>query len=68
MQKNVREVVKTIARLRGDFSRFGESFEVLGSHLQNARSKYDESARKFTGIQEKLEKIEAPKTKELREG
>lgn len=65
VQKNVKEVMQNLSRLRGDFERFGQSFEILGSHLQNARTKYDESEKRLSGIQEKLEKIEARETKEL---
>jgi len=67
VQKNVKEVMANLSRLRTDFGRFEESFEVLGSHLQNASSKYDESAKKLSGIQGKLERIESPETKIIEE-
>lgn len=65
VEKNVKEIIQNLSRLRGDFERFGQSFELVGSHLQNARTKYDESEKRFSGIQEKLERIEAREVKEL---
>lgn len=65
VQKNVKEVMQNLSRLRGDFERFGQSFEILGSHLQNARTKYDESEKRLSGIREKLERIETREIKEL---
>lgn len=56
-----------LSRLRDGFGRFEESFEVLGSHLQNAQTKYDDSAKRLSGIQGKLERIEAPEMKMVEE-
>ena len=67
VQENMKDVIKNLSRLRGDFGRFEESFEVLGSHLQNAQTKYDDSAKRLVGIQTKLERIEAPDQKALEE-
>lgn len=68
VQSNVKEIIQNLSRLRTDFGRFGESFEVLGSHLQNARTKYDESARKLSGIHDKLAQIESPEKPPLHKG
>lgn len=65
VQKNVKEIIANLSRLRGDFDRFNQSFDVLGSHLQNAQTKYDDSAKRLIGIQGKLERIEAPKEKNV---
>lgn len=67
VQKNVREIMQNLSRLRGDITRFGESFDILGSHLQNARTKYEESSKRLGTINEKLEKIEAPDEEKLLE-
>lgn len=58
VQKNVKEIMQNLSRLRGDIERFGKDFETLGSHLQNARAKYDDSAKRLGTIQEKLGHIE----------
>lgn len=67
VQSNVKEIMANLSRLRTDFGRFNESFEVLGSHLQNARSKYDDSAKRLSGIHDKLEKIDMGEVKALEE-
>jgi len=68
VQKNVKEVMQNISRLRGDIERFNKDFEILGSHLQNARAKYDDSAKRLGGIQDRLGNIEVAKESKRLEG
>ncbi len=58
VQKNVKEIMQNLSRLRGDIERFGKDFETLGAHLQNARTKYDDSLRRLGTIQDKLVQID----------
>lgn len=58
VQKNVKEIMQNLSRLRGDIERFGKDFETLGAHLQNARTKYEDSSKRLGTIQEKLGHIE----------
>ena len=54
VEKSAREVVALLDRLRGDFGRFREDFATVGTHLTNARSRYDDAARRLERFDEKL--------------
>jgi len=54
VEKSAREIVGLLARLRGDFGRFREDFETVGTHLLNARSRYDDAARRLDRLGERL--------------
>lgn len=48
------EILSHIERLKGDFDRFLKDFEVVGTHLNNARTKYDEAGKRLEKFQDKL--------------
>ncbi|HXN06230.1 MAG TPA: DNA recombination protein RmuC [Nitrospiria bacterium] len=60
IEKSSREILESLSRMRGDFDRFFEEFEILGKHLNNAKIKYDDAFRKLERFQGKLAVIENP--------
>lgn len=58
IEKSAKVIQEALVRLKGDFGKFGEEFEVLGTHLTNASNKYDESRRRFGNLGQKLENVE----------
>jgi len=68
VQKNVKEIMQNLSRLRGDIERFGKDFETLGMHLQNARTKYDDSSKRLGTIQDKLGQIDTAQERKKLEG
>lgn len=58
IQKEAKQILQSLTRLKGDFGKFHEEFDVLGSHLTNARNKYDQSEKFLLRISDKLEQIE----------
>lgn len=58
IERDAREIQARLMRLRGDLEKFREAFEVLGKHLTNARSKYEESSAALNRVEAKLEGIE----------
>jgi DNA recombination protein RmuC len=54
VEKSAREIVGLLDRLRGDFGRFRFDFETVGTHLANARSRYDDATRRLDRLGEKL--------------
>jgi DNA recombination protein RmuC len=60
IEQSAKEILEYLFRLKGDFAKFNEDFEVLGKHLNNAKIKYEESIRKLDRFNEKLEEIEDP--------
>lgn len=59
-----KEMQSSLVRLKSDFRKFGEDYEILGSHLTNASNKYEDSKRRIEKIGTKLETIELTGEKE----
>ncbi|MBI3765340.1 MAG: DNA recombination protein RmuC, partial [Ignavibacteriales bacterium] len=57
VEQSARAIVDTLARLQGDIGKVREVFETLGTHLDNARKKYDEADKRLTGFESRLEQI-----------
>ncbi|MFA6295994.1 MAG: DNA recombination protein RmuC [Patescibacteria group bacterium] len=57
IEEGAKEILHNLKRLQGDFSRFGEEFKVLGSHLNNATKKYNESDKRLGKFNDKLAEI-----------
>ena len=47
ISKQAQEILSHLTRLKNDFDRFTEDFDVIGKHLGNTRSKYEEAQRKL---------------------
>ena len=58
IEENARRIMDDLGRLRVDFERFAEEFEVLGKHLSNAKVKHDDAGRRLDRFQEKLERVQ----------
>ena len=54
VEKHAEEIIRHLARLRGDFAKFFNDFEVLGGHLTNAVKKYEEAGKKLVRFDDKL--------------
>jgi DNA recombination protein RmuC len=66
MQEGIRVVLDNIARLKGDFKKFGEDFALIGRHLSNARGTYESAEKRVTRLGEKLDSLELEEKQELR--
>ena len=54
MQHEARRVLTLIEQIAKDFSVFSEDFRVLGKHLSNAKSKWDEAAQEMDRFSERI--------------
>jgi len=54
VEKTAREIVRHLGRLQGDFDRFKTDFELVGTHLQHARSRFGEADRRLGKFSDKL--------------
>lgn len=54
IEKSAREIIQRLARLKGDFTRFQEEFDILGKHITNIKNKYDDSAKRLGNFGQKL--------------
>jgi DNA recombination protein RmuC len=57
IEQGAREIVDTLARMQGDLLRVREVFDVLGSHIENARKKYDEAEKRLSTFEGRLEQV-----------
>ncbi len=54
IQRNIQKIFADLGRVQIDFKKFQDDFEVLGSHLSNAQSKYNEAKTKLIKAGDKL--------------
>ncbi|MDD3296007.1 MAG: DNA recombination protein RmuC [Candidatus Omnitrophica bacterium] len=57
IEKKAREIYNNLKRLEKDLSAFIREYEILGTHLRSASSKYDEAAKKVEKLSFKLQAI-----------
>jgi DNA anti-recombination protein RmuC len=50
VEERAREILGTLARLRGDFEKLQENFRVLGKHLVNAQGGYADTEKTLTKV------------------
>jgi DNA recombination protein RmuC len=55
IEQRAEEILSHLGRLQGDFSRFREDFDTVGTHLTHAHNKYDEALRRLSQLEGKLE-------------
>lgn len=54
IEENAKLILTQLARLRGDFGRFRDDFTLLGKHLTNTKTKYDDAEKRLNRFDEKL--------------
>ncbi len=58
IEQQAREILQYIGTLRQDFGKFSDDFETVGKHLSNAKTKYDDSAKRLDKLGNRFEQIE----------
>lgn len=61
LEKNAKQILSSISNLKINFENFILEFDKLGTHLTNAKNKYDISREQILNISEKLNNIETVK-------
>ena len=56
IEQHAEEVMAYVAGLRGDFGKFTEDFELVGTHLARAQSKYADAAKRRDRVEVKLDR------------
>jgi DNA recombination protein RmuC len=54
IEKSAQVIISHLERLRGDFERFRKEFELIGTHLNNAKGRYDEAEKRLDHLGGKL--------------
>ena len=60
IEQSAKEIYQSLTRLQRDLERFKKDYQILGSHLINARTKYDEADKRLEKLGNKLELMGAP--------
>ena len=65
IEKSALTILQNLTRLQGDLGRFRKDFGVLGTHLVNARTKFEEADKRLDRLEDKLELAGGEATKSL---
>ena len=57
IEEQAQEILRSLARLSGDFRKFQEEFELVGKHLTNTKMRYDESDKRLAKFGDKLQSL-----------
>ena len=57
IEEQAQDILKSLARLSGDFDRFRTDFEVVGRHLTNTKTKYDEADKRLEKFGDRLHSL-----------
>ena len=64
IEKSAKEIQKNISGLHGEFSKFKELYDKVGTHLRHAQQSYDQTDKRLYGIENKLVQITNTETLE----
>lgn len=54
IEKRAQEIMAHLSRLKGDEERFRDEFNVLGTHIENARKKYEDAQRRLVRLEDRI--------------
>ncbi len=66
VEENAKMILKSLSSLSVDADKFKEDFNILGSHLVNANTKYTDAQKRFDKILERLVNIHDSKQEEIK--
>lgn len=58
IQEQAKEILEALGQVRRDFSVFAKDFAMVGTHLTNAKNRFDDSARRLDKFTNRLDQIE----------
>lgn len=54
VERNAKEILANLNRMQQDMLKFSEDFRLVGNHIQNAKTKFDDAEKKLSRFQDKL--------------
>ena len=57
VEEQAQEILKSLARLSGDFDKFKTDFDLVGKHLTNTKTKYDEADKRLDKFGDRLQSL-----------
>jgi DNA recombination protein RmuC len=58
VQEQAQEILRNLGQVRRDVGHFAEEFTVMGTHLSNAKNRYDDSVRTLDRVANRLEQVD----------
>jgi len=68
VEEGAKDILANLSRLKIDFEKFGDNFNLLGKHLSHTNLTYENSQKKLNTLNGNLKSIELPQTKKLPKG
>ncbi len=65
IEKSAQAIFQSLAQLRGDLGRFRNDFQTLGTHLANAKTRFDDAEKRLEKFTDRLDLMTAEKPPEL---
>ena len=62
IEEHAKEIFQNLSRLRGDFAKFKEEFDLLGKHVGHAQSSFQSAEKRLDQFGQKLLAADADKT------
>lgn len=59
IQQQAQDILRSLGSVRREFLNFTKEFSMLGTHLANAKNRYDDSARHLDKFANRLEQVES---------
>lgn len=57
VEKSAKAIIDNLSRLQTEVRKVRDGFDTLGSHLENARKKYEETDKRLTQFEDRLENV-----------
>ena len=62
IEAQAQDILKNLARLSGDFEKFRSDFELVGKHLTNTKTKYDDADKRLEKFGDRLQALSGTET------
>lgn len=59
IEKSAQFIFQSLSRLQNELSAFKDTFNLVGTHLSNARNKYDEAEKKLSKFTDKMNSLDS---------
>lgn len=66
IEKETKNIIAGIGRMRKEFEKFEEDYRLVGKHLSNASSSYEKTDKGLENFSIKIQSLESIETKELK--
>jgi DNA recombination protein RmuC len=64
IEESIQEIMANLSRLKVDFKNFEIEYNKIGTHLNHARSSYENTDKRLARFQNKLEALDVPESEE----